>query len=187
MYNYTKSTIARSSTAVKLSGKPRWFMELNPKGEVPVLVADGNPIIGSEETIDYLMPGAFNSVEHRTLSSRWRAVINNELKPEGKKAVLSGGSSADRAGLVAVLGDLDACLADDSVARAGRGDAEGSGPFVCGAAFTAADASAFPFLQRVREEFGFPASCARLEEWYAVASCRPSVRKTVRKNWWWWW
>lgn len=156
-------------------------MKLNPKGEVPVLVVDGSPIVGSEETVDFLMKDTLHpeDIGRTTTPSRWRALINEKLKLVGKRAVFSGGSTVDVASLNAVLSELDGCLVDG----AGNGD----GPFVCGAMFTAADASAFPFLQRIHGEFGFPADCARLEAWYASACRRPSVKKTVKKDFWWWW
>lgn len=166
------------------AGKPRWFMDLNPKGEVPVIVVDGKPIVGSEETVDYLMQGELDPEEHRAISSRWRAVVNDRLKPSGKRAVFSSGSAADLASLNTVLEELDACLVDGSQHDGSSG---GEGPFVCGTTFTAADASAFPFLQRVHGEFGFPSGCQRLEAWYASASRRPGVRKTIKTNFWWWW
>lgn len=156
------------SFPLTISGKPRWFMELNPKGEVPVLVVDGKPIVGSEETVDYLMQGELGPE-----ALRWRAIVNDRLKPAGKRAVFSGGSEADRASLTAVLQDLEACLPDGS---------EGIGE-----SFSAADASAFPFLQRVHGEFGFPSECRRLEAWYASARSRPGVRKTIKEDFWWWW
>lgn len=143
-------------------------MDNNPKGEVPFLVVDGEPIVGSEETVDYLMPGDL-SPEAR----RWRTIVNDRLKPAGKRAVFSGGSETDRASLNAVLEDLEACLSDDS-----DGAEE---------TFTAADASAFPFLQRVHGEFGFPRECRRLEAWYSSACKRPGVRKTIKRDFWWWW
>ncbi|CAM9180942.1 unnamed protein product [Discosporangium mesarthrocarpum] len=148
-------------------GKPSWFMELNPKGEVPVLTGGsaGTAIVGSEETVDYLM-GSQNEV-----SRKWRCLINESLKPAGKQAVFSG----DITRLEAVLRDLNARLSTEA------------GPFVCGETFTAADASAFPFLQRVHGEFGIPADCTRLREWYDAASGRPSVKKTIHRNFWWWW
>lgn len=157
-------------------------MKLNPKGEVPVLVVEGSPIVGSEETVDFLMIKDIvdsEGVERTTTASRWRALINEKLKPVGKRAVFSGGSRADVASLNAVLNELDSCLGE----KAGDGD----GPFVDGSMFTAADASAFPFLQRIHGEFGFPAGCAWLETWYASACRRPSVKKTIRKDFWWWW
>nr|WEU39137.1 glutathione S-transferase [Saccharina japonica] len=163
--------------------KPGWFMDLNPKGEVPVIVVDGGPIVGSEETIDYLMQGPLNPEERRAISSRWRGIVNDRLKPSGKRAVFSGGSTSEVASLTAVLKDLEACLADGS----GDDGAAAGGPFVCGDIFTAADASAFPFLQRVHGKFGFPSECAKLEAWYASASRRPGVRKTIKKDFWWWW
>ncbi|CAM9161955.1 unnamed protein product [Hapterophycus canaliculatus] len=149
-------------------GKPGWFMDLNPKGEVPFLVVDGKAIVGSEETVDYLMRG-----ELSPKATRWRTIVNDRLKPAGKRAVFSGGSDVDRSSLNAVLEDLDACLLDDS-----NGAEE---------TFTAADASAFPFLQRVHGEFGFPPECRRLEAWYASACKRPGVRKTIKNDFWWWW
>lgn len=151
-----------------VSGKPRWFLDLNPKGEVPVLVVDGSPIVGSEETVDYLMQGELSPEAHR-----WRSIVNNRLKTAGKRAVFSGGSESDRANLNAVLEELEACLSDGSEGVTG--------------AFSAADASAFPFLQRVHGEFGFPSECRRLEAWYESARQRPSVRKTIKKDFWWWW
>lgn len=143
-------------------------MDLNPKGEVPVLVVDGSPIVGSEETVDYLMQGELNPE-----ALRWRSIVNDRLKPAGKRAVFSGGSKRDRVGLNAVLGELEACILDGS---------EG-----VGGSFSAADASAFPFLQRIHGEFGFPSECRRLEAWYESARQRPSVRKTIKKDFWWWW
>ncbi|CAN0252433.1 unnamed protein product [Ectocarpus sp. 8 AP-2014] len=148
-------------------GKPSWFMDLNPKGEVPVLVVDGKPIVGSEETVDFLMPGELSPE-----ALRWRSIVNDRLKSAGKRAVFSGGSETDRNSLNAVLQDLEACLSD----RPERASE-----------FTAADASAFPFLQRVHGEFGFPSECKRLEAWYASASSRPGVRKTIKQDFWWWW
>lgn len=142
-------------------------MDLNPKGEVPVLVVDGKPIVGSEETVDFLMPGELGPE-----AVRWRSIVNDRLKSAGKRAVFSGSSETDRNSLNAVLQDLEACLSDGPE-RASE--------------FTAADASAFPFLQRVHGEFGFPSECKRLEAWYASASSRPSVRKTMKQDFWWWW
>lgn len=142
-------------------------MDLNPKGEVPVLVVDGSPIVGSEETVDFLMQDELNSE-----ALRWRSIVNDRLKPAGKRAVFSG-SDGDRVGLNAALEELEACLPDGS---------EG-----VGGSFSGADASAFPFLQRIHGEFGFPSECRRLEAWYKSACQRPSVRKTIKRDFWWWW
>lgn len=167
-----------SLPCVLLTGKPDWFMKLNPKGEVPVLVVNGSPIVGSEETVDFLMKDTLppREGERTATSSRWRALVNEKLKPVGKRAVFSGGST-DIASMNEVLGELEECLAHSN----------GDGPFVGGGVFTAADASAFPFLQRVQGEFGFPANCERLGEWYESACRRPSVKKTVKRDFWWWW
>lgn len=164
------------------TGKPRWFMDLNPKGEVPVLVVDGSPIVGSEETVDFLMQGELNPGPQQEKSKRWRNLVNERLRTTGKQAVFSNGAKKDVDNLNAVLLELEACLSDES-AGAGSEDK----PFLCGDKFTAADASAFPFLQRVHAEFGFPPQCKRLESWYTVAARRPSVKATIRRDVWWWW
>ncbi|CAM9198094.1 unnamed protein product [Choristocarpus tenellus] len=157
-------------------GKPDWFMKLNPKGEVPVLAGGmaGSAIIGSEETVDHLMPIDATQLTAKT-AQRWRRLINESLKPAGKSSVFSNGAKTELSRLETVLKDLDNELSVHP------------GPFVCGDYFTGADASAFPFLQRVQGEFGFPADCKGLEEWYKAASCRPSVKKTIQRNFWWWW
>lgn len=166
-------------------------MDLNPKGEVPVLVVDGLPIVGSEETVDFLMQGTLNPESARAISSRWRALVNERLKTAGKRAVFSGGTEGHQASLDAVLQELESCLAcgqgDQTTGGNGDSDSGNDGPFVCGESFTAADASAFPFLQRIHGEFGFPADCTRLEAWYNAARRRPGVKKTVKKDFWWWW
>lgn len=159
-------------------------MDLNPKGEVPVLVVDDSPIIGSEETVDFLMPSTSNSPSQQIASSRWRAIINDNLKAVGKEAALSRGSRAHEDRLFDVLRELDACLCQETDGTAG---ASSQGPFVCGDAFTAADASAFPFLQRIHGAFGFPAECNKLRTWYECSKERPGVKKTIKKEYWWWW
>ena len=61
------------------------------------------------------------------------------------------------------------------------------GPFLCGAAFTGADVSAVPFVQRLESEFGIPESCPLLRRWWEAVRQRPSVQATLRSSWWWWW
>ena len=80
MIRYVRETTAPCVTLLfptRFAGKPDWFIDLNPKGEVPVIVVDGEPIVGSEETIDYLMQGPLNPDERRAISSSWRGIVND--------------------------------------------------------------------------------------------------------------
>jgi glutathione S-transferase len=156
------------------NGKPDWFRKLNPKGEVPVLVVDGTAVVDSEATLDYLAqtaPRLAAPAEHAAAVAAFRSLVNSSVKPVGKRAVL-GRSSSDKAELTAVLHTVDAAIA---------------GPYVCGELFTVADASAFPLLWRLHDEFGFPKECTKLSEWLSACKARPSVSCTIQSAWWWWW
>ncbi|KAG5190185.1 thioredoxin-like protein [Tribonema minus] len=159
-------------------GKPAWFTALNPKGEVPVLVtADGAVIADSEAILDHLArpnsPLAPPPPCRAAHAAALRALVNARLKPAGKRAVLRP-SPAATAELMAALREIDAALATP-------------GPYACGDAFCAADASAFPFLWRVRKEFGFPDGARALEAWADACEARAGVRATLVGSWWWWW
>jgi glutathione S-transferase len=153
-------------------GKPGWFMKLNPKGQVPVLVVGDDVTAESERTIDAVAAlhqgGGSGGAAAAAAEVAWRTRISDTLLPRGKKCVLSG----DRAGVEALLESLEP---------------EVVGPFLCGENFGGADISAAPFIQRLESEYGIPESCPRLREWYSNISRRPSVKATIRRSWWWWW
>ncbi|CAM9498392.1 unnamed protein product [Chrysoparadoxa australica] len=163
-------------------GKPEYFLQMNPKGEVPVLKRGDEVVVGSEATLDYLasLSGELKPAEpHQSLHSqyadkmqRWRDIVNNELNSEGKRVVLGGGSSKK---LDAVLHKLDSELEVQEAS------------YVCGNEVSISDISAFPFLWRLNQDRGLPDDCPRLKGWLKAMEERPAVAKTLVRSWWWWW
>ena len=171
-----ESGVAFELEEIELYPKPAWFTRLSPKGKIPVIVtADGSVITESETICDWVADAALpaarlrpDGADERAACARWRERVNGELAPVGKRAV----TSSARSDLAALLRQLDGEV---------RGD------FLAGDDFSLADVSALPFLQRIHEEYGFPAECEKLEAWYARASRRPCFSKTRQASWWWWW
>ncbi|CEM18442.1 unnamed protein product [Vitrella brassicaformis CCMP3155] len=160
-------------------GKPKWFLDLNPKGLVPVLVIDGQPVAESEATLDAIAELA-PSLATPTPSKRqqWRDMLEQRLIPVGKAAVLNP-SSKNMAALRVVIAEWEAKLRE----RPGKGH------FLCGEALSIADVSAVPFWSRLQEEM----DCVGAEEfpltheWLAACRAREAVRRTQMSSWWWWW
>ena len=154
-------------------GKPKWFMELNPKGEVPVVVcSDGRVVADSERTLDAIAahPGACLTMQQEDpdgLIQDWRDRVNQDLIPIGKRAVLAG----DRESAFKLMRSLDSQVV---------------GPYLAGD-FSLADISIAPFLQRLESEFGIPDDCPRLKEVWGQLGKRPSIQRTIQSSWWWWW
>lgn len=165
-------------------GKPDWFLQLNPKGTVPVLVCngDGGALVlpDSDLILDALEQGHSaippchralfpSDTERRQAVRAWRQRVNDML-PIGKQAVLSGNSNA----LQQVLQSMDNLV---------------QGPYLIGEELTTADCQAFPFLWRLEQEFGLTSlSAPALSRWVQHCSQNvPGVQKTIQSSWWWWW
>ena len=84
-------------------GKPGWFMKMNPKGEVPVIDLDGQIVADSEETLDAIEAAAGGDSHASATVAKLRRLINQELKPVGKRAVLQG----DRTSLTELLQKME--------------------------------------------------------------------------------
>jgi len=175
-------------------GKPGWFMKLNPRGEVPVLDCTSvglGPVVGSEATLDAiatkLRPIYHPSDPHKPLVTdkpevqervgQIRSLIASSIAPTGKRAVLGGGGASDVSTLNQQLQVLEQILEESD-----------DGPFLAGTPEPSlADASAFPFLWRIKDEFGIPDTCPKLKLWYDEVMARPQISGTVQSSWWWWW
>lgn len=155
---------------IELHQKPRWFLELNPEGRVPVMVDEaGRAIVESERIVDEVAaraPGRFGG----GCQAEWRGVVNDELLPAGRRAKLFGVRSA----LPPVLERLDGLVGS---------------PFVAGDTFGAGDVSAAPIFQRLFEAGMVPESFRHLHSWWAVVSRRPAFMQTrsAMGSYWWWW
>lgn len=161
----------------ELYPKPKWLLEINPKGKVPVLMdEEGRPIVESEVIVDAIAaraPGLANESGDADAARRvssWRRILNTELLPAGEGAKLGGRMEP----LNRVLRKMDELV---------------QGPFVAGDAFGVAEVSAAPMLQRLFEERLVPSDCARLHDWWRAVSERPAFQQTKLSpgSYWWWW
>lgn len=160
-------------------GKPDWFLELNPKGEVPVLVIFGGARIlrDSDLILDEIQKvgnGTSLVPSDRKAASKatgFRALLS-EFLPLGKAAVLEGGNKAK---MWSKLKELDSNI---------------EGPYICGEQVTIADCAAFPFLWRIDSEFGplEKEGCSNIRAWLDHCPKNPGFAKTIAQGaWWWWW
>lgn len=165
-------------------GKPDWFLELNPAGQVPVVTCFGGAkiLIDSEYILTRIadgvveggdtLRGGSDDVEDRV--DAWRKDINNKVKVVGKEAVLRGGKNVDE--LMELLKSIDGNIV---------------GPYLTGESVTVADCSAFPMLWRLDQEFG-PLTdedhgCGNIRKWLDKCSETDAFKNTIQSAWWWWW
>mmetsp|Transcript_125381 Transcript_125381/g.390359 ORF Transcript_125381/g.390359 Transcript_125381/m.390359 type:complete len:246 (+) Transcript_125381:72-809(+) len=157
-------------------GKPDWFMKLNPKGEIPVLVrSNGGAVVDSERILDWVAQAAPDMApEDASAGAAFRRCVSGRVAPTGKSRVLRGSSGAGD--------DLDVALGElNEFLEASPGD------FAAGGRFSVADAAAVPFIQRLDERYGLPERAMALQRWWRLVRERPGVAGTLQRSWWWWW
>ena len=156
-------------------GKPDWFWDLNPKGTVPVLVMGGGAMVlaDSDLILDQFEKGqkppgvtSMYSEKDEDKIRTWRKRVNGML-PVGKKAVQGGSTTA---------------LKD----KLKQMDNEIVGPYLVGDYISTADCHAFPFLWRLRTEYGLD-EYENLDRWVKHCAQQMPFKKTIQNNWWWWW
>ena len=140
------------------------------EGKVPVLAMSGALFTESEDILDVIhencdSPPAMESSRR----NEWKSIINDRLAPAGKAAVLSRNHDA----LHEVLGDMERKLVSQGT------------PFLASEEATISDCSAFPFIWRIRDEFGLRAFPC-LEGYLARLDELESISKTVNQPYWGW-
>lgn len=156
-------------------GKPKWFLELNPQGTVPVVVSGVEVFPDSDDILDAFQHGTLkgstslypDDPEQQQKINEWRSKINKML-PSGKSSVFDRKPSKQ---LHKILLDLENSLV---------------GPNLCGETLSTADCAAFPFLWRLKSEFGL-AEYPKLSQWVEKCESEPCFGKTTQSSWWWWW
>uniref|UniRef100_A0A7S4NGJ4 GST C-terminal domain-containing protein n=2 Tax=Odontella aurita TaxID=265563 RepID=A0A7S4NGJ4_9STRA len=163
-------------------GKPDWFMDLNPEGQVPVLTCFGGAkiFIDSEYILTRIADGVVeggsklmpDSDVNKEKMEEWRHDISNRVIPIGKLAVQKGGKNVDE--LMELLKEMDVKI---------------KGPYLCGDAVTVADCAAFPFLWRINDEWPLTEEngCENIRKWLDKCTANPAFAKTIQGAWWWWW
>jgi glutathione S-transferase len=170
-------------------GKPDWFLQLNPKGTVPVLVCHATPrgdtllrpLTDSDEILDRFcdaVPGGSQLVpgDKKAQIAEFRSTMSTFL-PIGKNAILGGGGrGGSKAKLWEKMVEIDSLI---------------QGPYVCGHEVTVADCAAFPFLWRIQKEYGGDKleenGCSSIKAWLATCERNEAFSKTIQSSWWWWW
>ena len=181
-------------------GKPSWFMKLNPKGQVPVLVVndDNNKdkvVIADSDLILDEMGMVMDSVftKSQSTSSPNQLLVSDgdndakinafrsalrEFLPIGKSAVLGG----DKERMWSKLRELDALM-----------DTGGKQSYIIAGTNkpTIADCAGFPFLWRIDQEFGSSSwesnSCQNIPAWLDFCKKQPPFKNSIQQSWWWWW
>eukprot|EP00934_Nitzschia_sp_Nitz4_P002374 Nitzschia sp. Nitz4//scaffold16_size188269//23185//23952//NITZ4_001770-RA/size188269-augustus-gene-0.73-mRNA-1//1//CDS//3329538452//2369//frame0 len=163
------------------NGKPHWFWNLNPKGQVPVIVCPGEHVfVDSDEILDQLehiasltSPSGFLFPVDEGVRNHGRTFrsLLEQLLPVAKQAVV-GHSNQEQ--MWDILREMESMV---------------QGPYVCGENVSAADCAAFPFLWRLESEFGplRKNECPRLGAWLDHCKTNPAFSQTMQKSWWWWW
>ena len=182
-------------------GKPSWFMKLNPKGQVPVLVVnDDNDadkvVLADSDLILDEMGMVMESVSSETQSNPSRQSLVTkpsdgendkidafrtclrEFLPIGKSAVLGG----DKKRMWSKLRELDALM-----------DTNGQQTYIIAGTNnpTIADCAGFPFLWRIDQEFGSSSwkdnGCQNIPAWLDFCKSQPPFETSIQRSWWWWW
>ena len=113
------------------SAKPKWFLDLNPAGLVPVLIKeDGEALNESDKIVTFLNP----SGDDKDFAS----YLNTDFLPSTKKAILSSSLPTIAANLLSLQSRLS------------------PNAYFSGEDFGNSDVRVLPFLQRIDEEFGIP-------------------------------
>mmetsp|Transcript_38105 Transcript_38105/g.151202 ORF Transcript_38105/g.151202 Transcript_38105/m.151202 type:complete len:231 (-) Transcript_38105:988-1680(-) len=167
--------------------KPDWFLKVNPKGQVPVLLVydEGDnqlqPIIGSNVICRYIADNLrteASELANPEEAKDWHEWIDDDLGYHGKELV----TKSRRGG--SVLGGQLATrlLKVEEALRNG-------GPFVCGSEFSTVDVSLYPFLSRLEETFSLEeAHFPHLLTYIRLLKSRRSIqRASTQGGWWWWW
>lgn len=177
-------------------GKPSWFMKLNPKGQVPVVVvnndndkekvilADSDLILDEMELVMDSCAKSSSSSSTRLLAGKndekikaFRSVLRKFL-PIGKSAVLGG----DKERMWSKLRELDKVM-----------DTNGQASYICSGTDqpTIADCAGFPFLWRIDNEFGSDSweshGCQNISAWLEFCKRQPPFENSIQRSWWWWW
>ena len=168
-------------TYIDLASKPDWFLELSPRGKVPVLIADEVPLFESQAICEYLeesfptlalMP---QKLVHRARDRAWFAYAAEDLfLPLHQLTVATDAKVVDD-----VRGKLRTTLTRLETEMAGRDWLSGDG-----ARFGMADVAVAPFFLRASliTAAGGPdllKAHPQLTAWSRRLLARPSLQRSV--------
>jgi glutathione S-transferase len=157
---------------IDLANKPAWFLEISPRGKVPVLVADGVNLFESaviNEYLDETQPPRMlpDAPLQRAVQRAWIEVVNDLFAAQYKLVYAATQEDFEAA---------KAACAD--VIRRFEGAVRG--PFFAGETFGLVDAAAAPALHRfsileAQLPADWSASFPAFSSWMRRVATRPSV------------
>jgi glutathione S-transferase len=169
--------LAFEQTQVDLTHKPEWFLRISPRGKVPVLLFDGQPVFESSvinELLEELQPSPPlwpTELLARAQARAWVAWTNEVLQPALGKLWYGPVAQTEAAHteVQQAIGRLDEALA-----------ARTDGPYFLGGQFSMVDATLAPCLTRRQASLqlglGDPFDATpRLQAWAEAVLARPSV------------
>ena len=113
---------------VDLTNKPEWFLAISPRGKVPVLVADGQPLFESAaicEFLDETTPPALLPPDpfERARQRGWVEVANDLLVGQYKALVATDPTELEkaRAAVDSTLGRLEEAMQSKVISETGFG------------------------------------------------------------------
>jgi glutathione S-transferase len=157
------------------NGKPGWFLEISPKGQVPVLwLPSGRTITESDTILDHLLtlpgPNPLLPPSPETYQ-QWRALLGPFLKT-ARTAIERG----DDASLSSALSKLEKQIPPPS-------------PYLAGTTFSVADCGVLPFMQRLVDGYRqvVEEAAPGLYAWYGLAKEEKCFQATKVGGYWMWW
>jgi glutathione S-transferase len=178
-------SVAVESVEIDLEDKPDWFLALTPAQKVPVIRHD-DFLLWESSTVNEYVDATFSGKTLRPSDERGRAVMRNEIKHF---------DSVFLATLYKLLFEQDRkaqqtlrhqCIEGLEYLEHRLGEIQGAGPFWMGSEFSLADASMWPFFERINIVFShyrdldIPPQCPRLQRWFDTVAQLSSVQSTAR-------
>lgn len=163
-------------THIDLTAKPEWFLEISPRGKVPVLVADGVALFESAAIVEFLdetQPPSVLPTDpfERARQRAWIEVVNDLFLSQYKVTIAATPAELDEAiaAYTSVLARFEPAIV---------------GPFFAGEEVGIVDFAIAPALLRavLLERWtgiGQFAGLPRGEAWANLLAARPSVVQSV--------
>ncbi|KAI9011684.1 glutathione S-transferase [Hyaloraphidium curvatum] len=170
--------------------KQPWYLELNPRGQVPLLVDDGKPLGQSAAILLYLESKGGKALTPADPYDKARAFahvaeMDDKLYGDVEHDIYKRGLKKDapEEDLKELNEKVDKELAvwESYLAKSGTG-------FLVGDSVTVADVTLFPFLALVSVRLGFDFASRsvplpNLAKWYETMSKRPSAEASHPPHW----
>ncbi len=178
-----EKSIAHEVVEIDLDDKPEWLGELTPTRRVPVIRHD-DFVLWESATVNEYLDGTFAGTALRPGDERGRAVMRNEIRHFDSVFLPT---------LYKLLFEQDADEQARLREQTERGfefleqrleAIQGDGPYWLGAQMSLADASMWPFFERLGvfehyRKLVLPSACARLRRWFDTVAGRASARSTT--------